>query len=229
MKIDEIYKLVIFSLISVVYLFIISKILGKKQIAQLEFIDYVMGISIGSISAEMATDVSETPFYYYLIGMTIFMLFDIFVSYLGRKGPIMKHFLKGKPEVIIYEGEIQYKTLKKSKLDVNDVISMCREKNYFDISDIAYAIFETSGEISILPKGNLTPVVIEDIKSEYPKAELPIYLIIDGKISYSSLTEINKDEKWLYEKSNINKKTIKKVILGIYDKENDKIDIQYKD
>ena len=66
----EILKLLIFSLIAVVYLFIISKIMGKKQIAQLEFIDYVMGISIGSISAEMAVDVGETPFYYYLIDTT---------------------------------------------------------------------------------------------------------------------------------------------------------------
>ena len=69
-------KLLIFSSVSVIYLFFISKLLGKKQIAQLEFIDYVMGISIGSIASNMATDVGDTPFYYYIIGMTIFFLFD---------------------------------------------------------------------------------------------------------------------------------------------------------
>ena len=99
------------------YLFIISKLLGKKQIAQLEFIDYAMGISIGSIAAEMATDVGDTPFYYYLIGMTIFFLFDLSISFLGKKGPFLKRFLKGKPIVIVYEGNIVYKNLKKSKLD----------------------------------------------------------------------------------------------------------------
>ena len=82
---NEIYKLLIFSSVSVVYLFFIAKLMGKKQIAQLEFIDYVMAISIGSISAEMATDVGDTPFYYYLISMTVFFLFVLMVSFLGRK------------------------------------------------------------------------------------------------------------------------------------------------
>lgn len=68
----EIWRLLIFSFISVIYLFVISKLLGKKQIAQLEFIDYVLGISIGSIAAEMATDINEKAFYYYLIAITVF-------------------------------------------------------------------------------------------------------------------------------------------------------------
>lgn len=224
----EIYKLLIFSSVAVAFLFFISKIMGKKQIAQLEFIDYVMGISIGSIAAEMATDVTDTPFYYYLIGMTIFFLFDIAVSYIGRKGPALKHFFKGKPEVIIYNGNIEYKTLKKSKLDVNDVLAMCREQRYFDINDVAYAIFETSGQLSIMPKSNQKPVVIEDMGKSLPPASLPYYLIVDGVISYSSLSQLNKNEDWLLKKSKLNKKTIKGVILASYDDKHDKIDIQYK-
>lgn len=224
----EIYKLLIFSSVAVVYLFIISKFMGKKQIAQLEFIDYVMGISIGSISAEMATDVTDTPWYYYIIGMTIFFLFDLMVSYIGRKGPTLKHFFKGKPEVIIYDGMLQYKTLKKSKLDVNEVIAMCREKGYFDISDVAYAIFETSGNLSIMPKSNQKPIVIEDMEKHLPPASLPYYLVVDGVISYSSLRTLNKDEQWLYKKAKLNKKTIKKVILAMYDDKKDKINLQYK-
>ena len=125
---EEILKIVIFSIISVVYLFIISKILGKKQIAQLEFIDYVIGISIGSIAAEMATDLNETPFYHYLIAMTTFFLFDVLITFLGRKGFRLKNFLKGKPIMVIYEGKINYRNLKKSKLDVNELCSLCREK-----------------------------------------------------------------------------------------------------
>lgn len=81
---DNIWWLLIVSTISVVYLFIISKLLGKKQIAQLEFIDYVIGISIGSIAAEMATDLTETPFYHYLIAMSIFFIFDVLIT-LGAK------------------------------------------------------------------------------------------------------------------------------------------------
>lgn len=226
--IPEIYRLLIFSFTSVVFLFFISKILGKKQIAQLEFIDYVMGISIGSIASEMATDVGDTPFYYYLIGMTVFFLFDVFVSYVGRKGPALKHFFKGRPEVIIYNGEINYKNLKRSKLDVNDVIALCREQGYFNLTDIAFAIFETSGNLSIMPKGNQKPTVVDDFHIKVPEAFLPFYLVVDGKISFSSLSELKKNKQWLYKKAKINDKTIKNVLLAIYDNASDEIVLQLK-
>lgn len=225
---SEIVKLLIFSSVAVVFLFVISKFMGKKQIAQLEFIDYVMGISIGSIASEMATDVGETPFYYYLIGMTVFFLFDLMVSFLGRKGPAMKHFFKGRPEVIIYNGLLQYKALRKSKLDVNDVLSMCREQGYFDMTDVAFAVFETSGKLSVMPKGDQRPVVIKDLTKKYDKAQLPYYLIVDGHISYSSLNELKKDVKWLYNKAKLNKKSVKQVIFASYDDKKDRINVQFK-
>ncbi len=226
---NEIFKLLIFSFTAVLYLFLISKLMGKKQIAQLEFVDYVMGISIGSIASEMAIDVGETPFYYYLIGMTVFFLFDMMVSYLGRKGPAMKHFFKGHPETIIYNGEFEYSALKKSKLDVNEVLSMCREKGYFDISEVAFAVFETSGGLSIMPRGDQKPTTVKDlIVSEISPAKLPYYLIVDGHISYSSLTELKKSVDWLYQKCGVNKKSIKNVLFAQYDEEQDEIKLQKK-
>lgn len=123
----EFWHLIFVSVISFIVLFVIAKLLGKRQISQLEFVDYIMGITIGSIFAEMATDINDKPFYYYLIAVVIYFLFDILVNVLGRKAPFLKHFLKGKPLVIIYEGEINYKNLKRSKLSVNDIISLARE------------------------------------------------------------------------------------------------------
>ena len=202
--------------------------MGKKQIAQLEFVDYVIGISIGSISAEMATDVSDNPFYYYIIGMSVFFLFDLFVSFLGRKGPAMKHFFKGQPETIIYNGEFQYKALKRSKLDVNEVVSMCREKGYFDVSDVAFAVFETSGDLSVMPKSNKRPLEVQDMGKEVAPPKLPYYLIIDGHISYSTLNELKKDKEWLFKKTKLDKQKIKKVLFAEYDEEADKINLQFK-
>ncbi len=226
---SEIVKLLIFSTISVLYLFIVSKLLGKKQIAQLEFVDYVLGISIGSVAAEMATDINDKPFYYYIIAITIFFLFDIIVSYLGRKGPCLKHFFKGRPETIIYNGQIQYKALKKSKLDMNDVLALCREQGYFDINDIAFAVFETNGALSVMPKGEKRPVIISDIDGgDKSPAELPIYLIIDGRISYSSLTELKKDEKWLMKKAKLTNKMLKQVLFASYNKDKESIYIEFK-
>ena len=204
----EIWRLLIFSFISVIYLFVISKLLGKKQIAQLEFIDYVLGISIGSIAAEMATDINEKPFYYYLIAITVFFIVDLLISFLGRKGAFFKIFFKGTPNTIIYKGKIDYKQLKKSKLDINDVICLCRELGYFDLNDIEYAIFERTGEISVLPIGAQKPTVIKDITKNYDTSKLPIYMVVDGKISHSSLSHINKDVDWLFLKLGIKIKKI---------------------
>ena len=100
--IKPIYWVLINSSVAFVYLFIISKILGKKQIAQLEFIDYAIGISLGSIAAEMATN-SDKPFYFYLIAMSIFFALAFLVAILGRKCTFLKSWLKGKTATLIYE------------------------------------------------------------------------------------------------------------------------------
>lgn len=226
---NEIIKLLLMSLGGVTYLFIISKLSGKKQIAQLEFIDYVMGISIGSIAAEMATDLSDSPFWYYLVAMAVFFLFDYFVSVLGRKGAFFKRFLKGKPMTIIYDGKLDYKMLKKSKLDVNEVLAMCREQGYFDINDIAYAIFENSGVLSVLPKANQKPVVASDLNITPSKPSLSHYMIIDGNLSFSSLNDLKKDQQWLFDKLDVeNKKQLKNILLAEYIEKDDKMIIHYK-
>ena len=225
----EIVYLLIVSLVAVVYMFFISKLLGKKQISQLEFIDYTMGISIGSIAAEMATDVSDKPFYYYVIAMTVFFLLDVVITFLGRKGFALKHFFKGRPLTIIYEGKIQYDVLKKSKLDINDVMGLCREQGYFSLSDIYYAVFENSGKLSIMPVPMQKKPSAKDLGLNLPNPKLPINLVVDGKISFSSLSEINKDKRWLEKRLGIkSKKDYKNIILAIYDEEKDEIIANYK-
>mgnify|MGYP004457843051 CR=1 FL=1 len=226
---NELLKLFLLSLGSVVFLFIISKLSGKKQIAQLEFIDYVMGISIGSIAAEMATDLNETPFYHYLIAMGVFFLFDYLVSVLGRKGSFFKRFFKGKPITIIYEGKIRYKELKRSKLDVNEVLALAREKGYFDLSQVDYAIFENSGNLSIMPKPEQKPTVVADFNISPSQNSLSNYLIIDGNISYSTLNQLGKTENWLYKRLKIKtKRDLKKLILVQYVKDQDKFVVHKK-
>ena len=226
--IDLIYWVLINSVVSFVYLFIISKLLGKKQIAQLEFIDYAVGISLGSIAAEMAT--TDKPFYHYLIAMTIFFLLAFLIAVIGRKSTFLKRIFKGKPATLIYDGKINYKQICKSNIDINDLLSMLREKGYFDINSVAYAIFETSGELSVLPKGAQTPTVIENLKDvKIQKASLTNGLVIDGKVSKSGLKELNKDEKWLYKNLNItSKKELKNIALAVYDEKSKSVVVHNK-
>lgn len=227
--IDKIYWILINSVVSFAFLFIISKLLGKKQIAQLEFIDYAVGISLGSIAAEWATAV-EHPFYYYMLAMAIYFALAFLVAILGRKTCLLKRIFKGKPVTLIYEGEIIYDGLVKSKIDVNDLLSMLREKGYFDVEDVAYAVFETSGQLSVLPKGNQKPVVMEDIdKRKIKQASLTNALVVDGEISKSGLNELGKDTDWLLGKLKMkDKREIKNIILATYDEKNKKINVHYK-
>ena len=115
---ENVVKVLIFSLSSFAFLFIVTKILGKKQIAELSFIDYVVGISIGSIAAEWSTE-TEEPFYHFLIAISIYCALSLILDIMERKRPFRK-FLKGEVLTIIEEGEFNYENLKKSKLDVED-------------------------------------------------------------------------------------------------------------
>ncbi len=227
--IPKIYWLFINSFSSFVFLFIISKILGKKQIAQLEFIDYVVGISLGSIAAEWAF-ADDRPFYYYAVAMAMFFVLAFLISFFGRKNTFLKRLFKGKPATLIYEGKILSHNLAKNHIDVNDLLSMLREKGYFDPSDVAFALFETSGQLSVLPKGSQKPVVLEDVdaKSVQPSS-LTNVLVVDGVVSKSGLNEIGKTVEWLLLKLKMERESeLKKIILATYNDKSNKVTVHYK-
>lgn len=225
---DEIQVLLL-AVGSFLTLFIIAKILGKKQVGELDFIDYVVGISIGSIAAEMATNTADKPFYHYLISMGVFFVLTLLIDILGTKCNFLKKLFKGSPMVIIKDGVIDYKQLKKSKLDINDLTSLARNKGYFNFDDIAYGVFETDGSLSVLPKSEQKPVVCEDLKIKAEKSSLPQNIIVDGEVSQFSLKEIGKDIAWLYHKLNINsKKDLKNILLAIYNPNEDNFVVHLK-
>lgn len=217
------------SALSFVALFIIAKLLGKKQVGELDFIDYVVGISIGSIAAEMATNTADKPFYDYLISFAVYFLLTLIIDILSTKTNLLKKFFKGSPLVIIKDGKIDYEQLKKSKLDINDIISLAREKNYFNFDDIAYGIFETNGTLSILPKSNLQPLVSEDLNLHKPKTTLPQNVIVDGQVSKFALKFLEKDTTWLYDRLNIKTKNdLKNILLAVYNIDQDNFVIHLK-
>ena len=209
-------------------LFIIAKLLGKKQIAQLSFIDYVVGITIGSIAAEMATD-TVNPFYHYIIAMTIFLVFDFAVTLISRKGALLKKLLCGRPLMIIENGKINYKELKKSKLTVDEVLGMARDKDYFDINQIAFGILETSGKLSILPKAEEKQPVCKDLSITPPPPELTDYLIIDGVLRKDVMEQNGYSEEWIKRGLGINcDKDLKNILLASYDEKGQTFNVHYK-
>lgn len=227
-NIHDVVKVLIFSIVAYLTLFIIAKLLGKKQIAQLSFIDYVVGITIGSIAAEMATD-TVNPFYHYIIAMTIFLVFDFAVTLISRKGALLKKLLCGRPLMIIENGKINYKELKKSKLTVDEVLGMARDKDYFDINQIAFGILETSGKLSILPKAEEKQPVCKDLSITPSPPELTDYLIIDGVLRKDVMEQNGYSEEWIKRGLGINcDKDLKNILLASYDEKGQTFNVHYK-
>ena len=136
----EVLKVVLTSLLSAAALFIIAKIMGHKQMSQLDFFDYITGITIGSIAAELATELEEPlkP----LIAMIVYGIIAVSLSVLTRKLPKTRKFINGTPTIIMNNGKLYRKNMKKAKLDLSEFMVLCRQEGYFDLSEIQTAIFE---------------------------------------------------------------------------------------
>ena len=195
-KIIEVLDVVMRALVSLVVLFFVTKMLGKKQVSQLSVFDYVIGISIGNFAAEMTTDL-DIPYINGVLSVLIFGLVAYLVSYFTMKSIKLRRFFMGTPTMIIQNGKILIDNMRKVKLDINDLLEECRTDGYFDISQIEYALMEANGHISILPKGENLPITIKDMNLKAQKQGLCANLIIDGKIMPNNLKNIKKDEQWL--------------------------------
>lgn len=209
-------------------LFVLAKLLGKKQIAELNFADYAIGISLGSIAAEWATDVVN-PWHFYALGMGVFFALSLAITLLQRKAPLFKRMLHGSPLVLVSDGKLDYQNLKRSKLSANDVLGMCRAQGYFDMKDVAFAVLETTGDLSVMPKDSQKPAVRSDLDLPPEKAQMICYLVVDGRIFKEGLDEIGKDENWLFERLGVeNKRQLKNFLLVSFDREANSLDVQIK-
>jgi len=193
---EKVIQTAIASLIAIVALFILTRIMGKKQMAQLNFFDYVVGISIGSIASEYAVvraiHISEG-----ITALIVFTLFSLVLSYISIKSYNGRKILDGTPIILIENGKIIEANLKKAMININDLLEECRQKNIFDIAETEFAILETSGRLSILPKSQNRPLTPKDMQIPTTYEGLCTNVIIDGIIIDEHLTAIHLDKRWL--------------------------------
>lgn len=211
-------KICALSLSSVVVLFVLTKIMGTREMSQLSMFDYINSITIGSIAAEMATSL-EDNFLEPLIAMIIYALIIVFLAFISNKSITLRRIINGKTVVLFSNGELYKDNFKRARLDVCEFLTECRVQGFFNLSDIEVALLEPNGKISILPKENKRPVNPEDLKLNPEQQKTVSNIILDGKILYKNLKEIGKDKKWLDKKMNEQKiGDIKDVFLATYDK-----------
>lgn len=184
------------SLGSAITLFILTKIMGKREMSQLSMFDFVTAITIGSIAAEMATAL-ENDFMKPLIAMAVYALLSVLISFLTSKSIILRRFLYGKSMILLENGEINDKNLKKARLDVSEFLTQCRNSGYFNIDNLQTAILEPNGKISFLPLSTERPVTPKDLKLNPSEEKPAVNVIIDGKILEGNLEYTGNNKKWL--------------------------------
>lgn len=193
---SEVFYIIVLSLGSIFTIFILTKLMGYRQMSQMSMFDYICGITIGSIAAEMATSLEES-FIQPLAAMIVYALSAVFLSWIGTKFIKVRRIVEGKPLVLMNNGEIYRENLKKAKIDVTEFLIQCRVNGYFDVSKLQTAILEGNGKISFLPKVSDRPVTPSDMNLSPQQDYMVANVILDGKIMEENLRHTGNDETWL--------------------------------
>ena len=196
---------------------LVAKLIGHKQISQLDFFDYITGITIGSIAAEMATEL-EKP-WKPLVAMLIYGGVTLLLSVITNKFPRSRKYLNGTPTILMDHGKLYYENLKKAKLDLSEFMVMCREQGYFDLTSIQTAVFEYNGKLTILPISSQRPATPNDMHIAPEQELLFTELIMDGRILEDNLKRMGLDLVWLNKQLKQHQvNSPKDVILAVCDR-----------
>lgn len=211
-------SIIISSVVSIVYLFILARLIGKRQISQLAFVDFIIAISIGSISAEMATNV-EASLVHGILAMSIFGLFPILTGWLSMKSKTFRNIFDGNATILIKDGKILEDNLKQERLTGEDLMEMLRARNVFKAADVEFAVMETSGKLSVLLKAENQPITPKLIGMAVSPAEEPQTVIMDGIIWDEPLSTIGLNRNWLNAELAKAGVALENVFLGQVDKD----------
>lgn len=216
---DVIY-IIVLSVVSITTIFILTKLMGYRQMSQMSMFDYVNGITIGSIAAELATSL-EDDFVQPLTAMIVFAAADILLSWLTSKSIKVRRAIEGTPLILMNHGELYKRNLRKAKMDVSELLVQCRTNGYFDLSKLETVILEGNGKVSFLPKVTDRPVTPMDLNLSPQQDFMVANVILDGEIMSENLKHTGNDEKWLkHQIKGQGAKKVEDVLLATCDASN---------
>lgn len=199
-------------LIYILALFL-SKLIGIKIISQMNFFDFITGISVGSMIAKIIIDKDHVVF----SGITALILFTILTigtSYLNMKSYAVRKLINARPTILIEDGRIIDKSMKKLRITMNELNMKLREKDVFNLKDVHFAIMEKNGTLSILLKEDKKAITPSQMKLKVESSSILNDIVIDGKIIYKNLQIAGIDEKWL--EGELKKKSINSISEVFY-------------
>lgn len=191
----ELLKVAVTSVASLAVLFVLTKLMGNKQVSQLSMFDYIIGISIGSIAAEFATELENPE--HSLLAMVIYAVIAYLVSVVTGKSVNARKIIIGRPLILLDNGKLYRKNFRKARIDISDFLTHCRNQGYFDLADIQTAVFEYNGAVSLLPAETARPLTPEDMQLNPQQQKLIVNVILDGHISEVNLKMTGNNKVWL--------------------------------
>lgn len=223
---NEVIKVILRTIFVLVIMFTMFKIMGKKQVSQMNMFDYITGITIGSIVADISLDIDKN-LSAGIICLLIYCFTDMFISYLNLKSITLRNFFEGKEVILIENGIINRANMSKNKITINMLETEARIMGYFHLEEINNAILETNGKISFEPKEKYKSTTKNDINIKSEDKGIVYNIIIDGEVVEDNLKYINKDKSWLNHELKVLGKKKEDILLLTLDT-NDKIKIYSK-
>jgi uncharacterized membrane protein YcaP (DUF421 family) len=202
--------------------------MGKKQIGELQPTELVVALVIADLSAVPMENLN-TPIFYGIIPILTLFIIGEFFSFIALKSDKARGIIYGKPSILIEHGKILENELRKQRFNINDLLEQLRIAGYPASDDVEYAILETTGDLSIIPKSTKRPVTTEDMKLQVQQEELPVTAIIDGRILSYNLHLKGFDEKWLEEELSKHNISSSKDVFFAFIAENNQLKYQLKD
>lgn len=200
-----VFVVLIRSLISFFALLALVRLMGKQQMAEMTFFDYVVGITIGSIASTISVEVNQNLFST-TVGMAVWALLAILLALLSLHNVWIRKVVEGEAIIVIKNGKIQEDQLKKARISLDDLIAQLRMQGVFDLSDVEFALFEANGKLSIQKKSQKQPLTPADLNLPTQYKGLPTTLISDGKLLTDALKVLSLSRSWLHfqlQKQNI--------------------------
>lgn len=179
-------------------LLIFARVLGKEQISQLTFFDYILGITIGSIASELTADLSSRAWSHW-VGLITWAALAYLMEVISMKWRYAAKYIEGEPTIVIMNGSLMENVLKKMKFRASDILELLRNEGVFDLNEVDYAIIEPNGKISVLKKPEFLPLTPKDMNIPVQPTGISTELVYDGKIIEENLKQMNKDKKWLMD------------------------------
>ncbi|MGN7393064.1 DUF421 domain-containing protein [Peribacillus frigoritolerans] len=189
-------EIVLRSFFFLIVLFVITKVLGKKQLSQLSFFEYVTGITIGNVGAELATKV-EGNIIHGVLSILVFAIAPFIAGLISLKSKTFRDLVEGKASVFIKDGKVMEDNLKKEKYTIDELLGLLRKKDVFDISEVEFALLEADGDFSVMLKKQNQPVTPKDLNLAVAAVKEPQTIIMDGSILDEPLSTIGLNRNWL--------------------------------